>query len=114
MARQKSQFYAVAEYHTASPEAADALAARLVVKGCDDLLSEHPDDVVQVSYGPFLSTDEDLSALAWDACFTLIRLAEGGVDGGAKQFGVPEVLNATAVDSGTVLDLPGVSAGRSA
>lgn len=102
-------FYAVAEYRTASPEAADALAARLIAKGCDDLLPDHPGNAVQVSYGPFLSSEENLSALASDARFVLIRLAEGGVDSGARQFGVPTVLTATSVDSGTVFNLTDVS-----
>ena len=105
----RHQFHAVAEYRTASPEAADALTARLTAKGCEDLHSDQPGDVVQVSYGPFLSSEENLSALASDARFVLIRLAEGGVDSGARQFGVPEVLNATACDSGTVFDLTDVS-----
>lgn len=103
------QFYAVAEYSTASPEAAEALAARLTAKGCDDLQPDHPQHVVKASYGPFLSSADDVTVLAADARLVFLRLAEGSTGSGrARPYGVPEVLNATAADGGTLVDLTDV------
>lgn len=91
------EYYAVARYDTHSPEAADALATTLAAHGCDDLLSAHPDNTVQVSYGPFISTAENLPELRGDARHALARMAGEGA-------GVPEVLNAGHVGSETIYD----------
>lgn len=102
------RFYAVAEYATGSPQEADALADRLVAAGCDDLLADHPQNTVQVAYGPFLSTAKSLPELAADARAALVRIAGRGT-------GMPTVLNATSDSSGTVHDLtPIASPGRTA
>lgn len=89
------EFYAVAAYSTGSPADADALADRLIAAGCDDLYSHHPDNAVQVSYGPFISTAKNGNELRGDARYALVRLA-------GPRAGVPEVLNVSNSDSGAV------------
>lgn len=89
------EYYTVAKYHTHSPEAADALATTLTAHGCDDLLSAHPDNTVQVSYGPFISTAKNLPDLRGDARHALACMSGAGV---------PEVLNVGHAGSETVYD----------
>lgn len=84
-------FYGVAEYQTHSPEAADALTARLTSKGCDDLGG--PGCMVQVSCGPFLCTGPTLADVAANARFFLGGLVN------VRQFGVAKVLNASPADN---------------
>lgn len=90
-----TMFYATGVYQTDSPIAADMLAYRLVEAGCDDLDGTHTQNQVTVSYGPFLSTAQNLRELHGDALHALRRLA-------GRPAGEPTVLNATN-PAGTVL-----------